>query len=302
MLPHLLPHSLGGIFLRFCGLYTLQLLARPAADDGPEIPGGLGHLPGERGPFDHCNGLLLLDDVVVNPATGKWAALPPLPPSTESADDLFYRDKYLVFDPAASMHFEVVSIDRLSYMPDQPAAVLPLPAASEWPPSPCTMLVLSSRTWRWEERSFLREGEAAGTLADVRSIICSVVGKGYAVLWKGELYVQCESIFVMRIYLSSNKYQLIKPPIGTEEYQGFCLGKSEKGVFDYSDDMCRLRVWILQEVCGRMEWVLKHQTDLQLLLTRHKYVAQNEGPWILHDTNYYHRASEYNDEEEETVQ
>ena len=213
MLPHLLPHSLGGIFLRFCGLYTLQLLARPAADDGPEIPGGLGHLPGERGPykwcdvdgfpyggsFDHCNGLLLLDDVVVNPATGKWAALPPLPPpSTESADDLFYRDKYLVFDPAASMHFEVVSIDRLSYMPDQPAAVLPLPAASEWPPSPCTMLVLSSRTWRWEERSFLREGEAAGTLADVRSIICSVVGKGYAVLWKGELYVQCESNFVMR--------------------------------------------------------------------------------------------------------
>jgi hypothetical protein len=51
-----------------------------------------------------------------------------------------------------------------------------------------------------------------------------------------------------------------------------------------------------------MEWVLKHQTDLQLLLTRHKYVVQNEGPWILHDTNYYHRASEYNDEEEETVQ
>ncbi|XP_025797776.1 uncharacterized protein LOC112877643 [Panicum hallii] len=173
MLPRLLPHSLGGIFLRFCGFfYTLQLLARPAADDdGPRIPGGgLGHLPDTvpydlfpyGGSFDHCNGLLLLDDAVVNPATGKWAALPPRPPlSTESADE-FYTGKYLVFDPAASTHFEVVSIDRLLYMPDQTAI-----QASEWPPSPCTMLVFSSRTWQWEERSFLREGEAAGTLDDV---------------------------------------------------------------------------------------------------------------------------------------
>ena len=52
------------------------------------------------------------------------------------------------------------------------------------------------------------------------------------------------------------------------------------GLVDYSDNMCRLRFWILQELCGGMEWVLKHQTYLQLLLTRHKYVAQNEGPWI----------------------
>ncbi|RLN15971.1 hypothetical protein C2845_PM02G02990 [Panicum miliaceum] len=288
MLPRLLPHSLGGIFLRFCGFfYTLQLLARPAADDdGPRIPGGgLGHLPEtvpydlfpHGGSFDHCNGLLLLDDAVVNPATGKG--------------------KYLVFDPAASTHFEVVSIDRLLYMPGQTAI-----QASEWAPSPCTMLVFSSRTWQWEERSFLREGEAAGTLADVRSIICPVVGKGYAVLWKGELYVQCESNFVMRISFSNNKYRVIKPPIGTEVFQDFYLGKSEKGVccglVDYSDNMCRLRVWNLQEPGGRMEWVLKHQTDLQLLLTHHKYDEQSEGPWILQDANYYQRASEYNNEEE----
>lgn len=73
--------------------------------------------------------------------------------------------------------------------------------------------------------------------------------------------------------------------------QAFCLGKSQKGVcygvVDYSDDMCRLRVWILAELCGKMEWVLKHQSDLQLLLTHHKYDKQSEGPWILQDTKYY---------------
>lgn len=212
-LPRLLPHSLGGIYLRFCGYYTLQLLAaRPAAaaDDDPEIPAGLGYLRPSRdgvyepgypysGSFDHCNGLLLLEGAVVNPATGKWAALPsppPLPPLTRSEDD-FYRDKYLVFDPAVSIHFEVVSIDRLLDLDRLNPAIL----ASEWPPSPCTMPVFSSRTWQWEERSFLREGEAAGTVADMGSLLCPVIGKGYAVFWKGELYVQCENNFVMRYIL-----------------------------------------------------------------------------------------------------
>nr|OEL30003.1 hypothetical protein BAE44_0008984 [Dichanthelium oligosanthes] len=300
----MLPHSLGGIFLRFTSFYTLQLLARPTTDDDPKIPAELGYLPESKpyecypygNSFDHCNGLLLLDNAVVNPATGKWAALPPHPPPTTESSDDFYKDKYLVFDPTVSMHYEVISIDRLD-RPD-PAA-----AASEWPPSPYTTHVFSSRTWRWEKRSFLREGEAAGIIADMGSL-CPVIGKGYAVLWKGELYVQCESNFVMRISLSNNKYQVIKPPIGTEVFQGFCLGKSEKGVcyglVDSSDNMCWLRVWILEELCGQMGWVLKHQTDLQHLLMHHKYDKQREGPWILQNTNFYERRrrSEYDNKEE----
>ncbi|CAL4943620.1 unnamed protein product [Urochloa decumbens] len=198
MLRHLLPHSLGGIYLRFCGSYTLQLLARPTADD-PKIPTRLGYLPPASGSgypdgnnFDHCNGLLLIDDAVVNPATGKWANLPPHPdPLLTESDDLYlYKDMYLVFDPTVSMHFEVISIDRLLDGPD------PAIQASEWPPSPYIIHVFSSRSWQWEARSFLREGEAAGTIADMRPL-CPLTTKGYAVLWKGELYVQCESNFVM---------------------------------------------------------------------------------------------------------
>nr|CAB3493743.1 unnamed protein product [Digitaria exilis] len=196
-LPRLLPHSLGGIFFRFGGHYTLQLLAaarRPA--DDPEVPADLAYLPPNRdgpygsgsgypygGSFDHCNGLLLLGDAVVNPATGKWAALPPPPPPVTRSEEDFYRDKYLVFDPAVSMHFEVVAIDRLLWdSADDPAI-----QASECPPSPCTMLVFSSMTWQWEERNFIREGEAAGTVADMRCI-CPLVGKGYSAFWEGELY------------------------------------------------------------------------------------------------------------------
>nr|CAB3498843.1 unnamed protein product [Digitaria exilis] len=213
------------------------------------------------------------------------AGLAYLPPNPDDPD------KYLVFDPAVSMHFEVVAIDRLLWdMADDPAIL-----ASEWPPSPCTMLVFSSRTWQWEERNFIREGEAAGTVADMQRI-CPLVGKGYSAFWEGELYLQCESNFVTRISLSDNKYQVIKPPRGFEVIrQGFCLGKSEKGVccglVDYSEEMCWLRVWILEELCGKMEWVWKHQTDLQPLLTQRKYDRRSGGAWILYGTRYYQRQT-----------
>ncbi|KAK3151251.1 hypothetical protein QOZ80_3AG0243570 [Eleusine coracana subsp. coracana] len=37
----------------------------------------------------------------------------------------------------------------------------------EWPPPSCTVQVFSSVTKRWEQRSFVREGEAVGTVEDV---------------------------------------------------------------------------------------------------------------------------------------
>jgi hypothetical protein len=38
----------------------------------------------------------------------------------------------------------------------------------EWPPSPWSLKVLSSRTGQWEDRSFVRDGQPAGTVEDVR--------------------------------------------------------------------------------------------------------------------------------------
>lgn len=40
-----------------------------------------------------------------------------------------------------------------------------------WPPSPCVFRVFSSKTERWEERSFVREGKAASTIADMRLVV-----------------------------------------------------------------------------------------------------------------------------------
>jgi hypothetical protein len=38
-----------------------------------------------------------------------------------------------------------------------------------WPPSTFTTHVFYSRKWRWEERSFVRQGDPAGTIADMIS-------------------------------------------------------------------------------------------------------------------------------------
>ena len=66
----------------------------------------------------------------------------------------------------------------------------------EWPPSPCILHVFSSRTKVWEERSFVQEGEAAGTVADMR-LDHPYVPDTY-VYWRGVLYVNCQTKFVMR--------------------------------------------------------------------------------------------------------
>ncbi|KAI5007738.1 hypothetical protein ZWY2020_008786 [Hordeum vulgare] len=59
---------------------------------------------------------------------------------------------------------------------------------SEWPPSPFVLPVYSSETKRWEERSFVRQGNAAGTIADLLEE--DRLGlKRYGVYLRGALYV-----------------------------------------------------------------------------------------------------------------
>uniref|UniRef100_A0A0E0KH81 F-box associated domain-containing protein n=1 Tax=Oryza punctata TaxID=4537 RepID=A0A0E0KH81_ORYPU len=155
----------------------------------------------------------------------------------------------------------------------------------EWPPESYTLPVFSSRTGLWQERSFTREGQAASTLADMRSDWPSDQRNG--VYWRGAFYVRRQTNFVIRISLNDDKYQVIKPPKYSDSYLDFYLGRSEKGVYlVLSKDKC-LKVCILDETFSKMKWELKHDKDIRhILLGR---------PWIIQDINYHKNHHIYAD-------
>lgn len=188
----LLPLSLDGVFLELRdpdlplermehpmpALFSRRTTARRiAASLGyPDTPCVF-----ECGVQDCCNGLLLLCGHVVNPATLQWVELPTGPPR---CCYLCMSSHYLVFDPTVSQHYEVFSVPDIPWnLPtghiskhvckDKPVSEM------EWPPSPYIVDVFSSQTGEWKERSFVREGKAAGTVADCRSkgrcILCCLL-------------------------------------------------------------------------------------------------------------------------------
>jgi hypothetical protein len=201
LLPHLLPHSLQGIFINYIDYERPHCLSRPSAQK-PLIDGNLDYLPWYTGYFseiiDHCNGLLLYEAgalYVVNPATRRWDYLP-------------CKDRnqaYLAFDPAISPHYE------LFFIPDVPgkAEQEGRHGFMEWPPSLWTMNVFSSSSRQWQKRSFLRQGDAVGTVASVRedpwkpaSMYHGGPLRRFAVYRDGSLYVHCRGAFVTRYYNS----------------------------------------------------------------------------------------------------
>jgi hypothetical protein len=202
----LLPLWVGGIFIDFLNCDNTEFFSRPSASR-PTISGKLDYLPFASQEswsdiIDHCNGLLLVTggydystDYVVNPATRWCAPLPPQPPNMDPYQDIVY-DKYLVHDPTVSLQYEVFLIPHLSYY-EYVAKLDPVIEQSEWPPSPCILHVFSSKIGQWEERSFVREGESAGTIADMR-VDGSAYEERHAVFWRGALYVHCQTNFVMR--------------------------------------------------------------------------------------------------------
>ncbi|KAM0928639.1 hypothetical protein ACQ4PT_002605 [Festuca glaucescens] len=116
---------------------------------------------------DHCNGLLLVDkDLIVNPATRRCARLPYTPdPPPCTRHKISHRcnlKEYIAFDPTISPYYEVFLIHN-SVPGDHREA--------EWPPSSYTICVFSSSTRRWEDRTFIREGGAAGATADMNYFI-----------------------------------------------------------------------------------------------------------------------------------
>lgn len=288
----LLPLSVGGIFINFHDLVLSEFFSRPST--GPTICDNLDYLPCRDKFRDHCNGLLLLYNYVVNPVTRQWVQLPPLPSPRMGGTKKFADNAYLVFDPTLSPHYEVFLIPRPHFVYNWFNSNVELDPAIEeleWPPSPCVLHVFSSRTKEWEERSFVREGEAAGTVSDMRLDWSG--GHHNAVYWRGALYVHCQTNFVMRISLSDGKYQVIKPPVDIELFRcpHLYLGRSEKGVY------CALnmRVYILNESKGKMEWVCKSIIGLS-----HQQIDR-PGPWTLQDINYHESHNEYEDGNDEAI-
>lgn len=182
----LLPRSLAGIFLNYNELRHPEFLARPGVD----IAGYL--MPRGIEVIDHCSGLLLEHHSVFNPATGRRAYLPEQPPPFLD-EDYFLDDYYLAFDPTESPHYQVFMVPMVlvhSGVADRPPAI----SRSEWPPSPFVLNVFTSRTGRWEERSFVRQGEAAGTVGDMDYDHMPF----HSACWRGALYVHRQNDFVLR--------------------------------------------------------------------------------------------------------
>jgi hypothetical protein len=165
---------------------------------------------------NHCNGLLLLEeDVVANPATQERASLPPRP-LLYMGKEYFTCGSFLVFDPAVSPHYEVVSIPKYQHY-DRPA-----PASNksvEWPSSPFRLHVFSSRTGRWEETPFLLKGDPTVPGIPVPcSLGLSATSQQYFSLRTNQPPATSQQYFCLRI----NQHQH-QPPAKRTCYLGFRL-------------------------------------------------------------------------------
>ncbi|KAJ1291536.1 hypothetical protein BS78_02G322600 [Paspalum vaginatum] len=203
---------------------------------------------------DHCNGLLLLG----------WDM---------AVEGDLYPCFYLAYDPIAASphHFE-----------------------SKWPPSPYTTHVCSSSKWRWEERSFIREGEGAGTVADM---VHSATRHHHGVYFRGALYVHCQNDSMIKSPLTGRK-------VG--KYDVSYLGKSQKGVHSGllywgRSGWPHFRVWLLND--RKMEWVLTSNISLQAVARNFDtfdFDNRYDKPWILADCHDRSAASAA--QEDETVE
>ncbi|XP_039792853.1 uncharacterized protein LOC120659273 [Panicum virgatum] len=118
VLARRVPRGLRGVFINYVGQDRPYFFSRP--ERRPRIDAELRFLePIEWGAVaHHCDGLLLFMDwstlYVCNPATRRWARLPPRPEG--SGDDA----AHLVFDPTVSLHYEVISFSKVPRKPKLP--------------------------------------------------------------------------------------------------------------------------------------------------------------------------------------
>uniref|UniRef100_A0A0E0MPZ5 F-box domain-containing protein n=1 Tax=Oryza punctata TaxID=4537 RepID=A0A0E0MPZ5_ORYPU len=306
----LLPNDLRGLFVGLNDSCLQGFFARPSPA-GPAIPGvDLDFVDDPVYDFDdygtienHCNGLLLLEGYIVNPATRQWMRLPPLDNTNllllanDIATSIWsYGDRGLVFDPAAVSppHYDVIRMPHLMLQPDQLPAVASLP--EQWPPSPLVLHVFSSRTGRWEEKSFIREGDTTmGTIADV-CLASQPYCQKHSVYLRGALYMHCQNDCIIKITPANHKYRVIKLPgdFASNINAGDpFLGKSKGKVYcALLTRPRRLKIWFLNETSSSYddssgyEWVLKHD-DVNLGPIIQSYPCNHGGQqwiWSNYDT------------------
>ncbi|KAI5008433.1 hypothetical protein ZWY2020_009481 [Hordeum vulgare] len=239
---------------------------------------------------------------------------------------------YLLFDPTMSLHYHVLFFPNV---PDKPKPPCFQPAAGvsqfmradyehdlgamEWPPYMYPLQVFSSETGRWEEKQFIRQGDAAVTVSDVRSDGSSPVSsqdglRRHAVYWRGSFYVYCDTGFIMRLSLDDERnYLVVKTPrvditagckrhLKTYDY----LGKSKHGVYFTAFHGYLLQVWVLRdtvESCPTPEWELKHHVDLEpnlkLHYNRHFRREKYEKCWILDSCDEESEGDEESEDSED---
>ncbi|CAO2142649.1 unnamed protein product [Urochloa humidicola] len=360
LLPHLLPHSVGGLILSFMDHETPHFFSRPPPP--PRIDGGFGFAApaGEERFYwhsvvDHCNGLVLFSREALflcNPATRWWVRLPPLCSDEDGGGDGHWgRRAFVVFDPAAvPPYWEVLLAPREPRRPrgddeddgdveeehgevseddddddedekeekehdriseeDNGGAWRTMEwqqehggiaeddggawRTVEWPAAAWTWHTISSQTMRWEERVFVREGEAAGTVAGLLLHSLDDIYDGrwrYAAYCHGALYVHCRGEFVSRLSLSTNEYRVIKSPKELAQcHQGThsFLGRSGNRACFAALGWNKLRVWILDESGDETEWLLKHQIVVNL--PDYEQMSSYVGRWAIDD--YYEAEDE----------
>ncbi|XBI45155.1 hypothetical protein VPH35_109677 [Triticum aestivum] len=287
---HLVPCPLRGIFVNHVMERSLGFFSRAAPSS---IDVTLSFLPGQlsrdRAVLDHRSGLLLFENgktmCVCNPATRRWATLPPPPrvPPQHSHLRGYRRRMYLVFDPTVSLHYDVLFFpDVLDKQILQLAGEQQCSRADydnslgsmEWPPYMYPLQVFSSRNNRWEEKQFIRQGAAVVTVSDVKSDRMSPTSsrstrRNHAVLWRASFYVHCDIGFIMRYACMEQKYLVIKTPnldTGTCFMTYGYLAKSKQGVYYTAICGYQFHVWVLHntsESSQTPEWELKHQVNLE---------------------------------------
>ncbi|TVU24562.1 hypothetical protein EJB05_27007, partial [Eragrostis curvula] len=292
---HLLPHSVSGLFINDDDQRHPRFFARPMPPSGEPVDGKFGFIEDgyqhKRGTvLDHCNGLVLYTNsnstaaiYVCNPATRQWARLPSCP----SRDWTAGRRAFLAFDPVTSLQYYEVLL--APHLPSE----FSKRRSMKWPPSQWTWPVFSSIDGQWGERAFVREGEAAGTVAAMRANTKYVHEASTlwlsATYWEGALYLNFFREYILKMCLSNNKFRVIKSPVCQDDsYIGATtyLGKSEKGMYfaTIHHDYCQLRVWMLHELCEGTECATIHHDYLKpavwwmLAATKLK---RDAGPWNL---------------------
>ncbi|KAM0842465.1 hypothetical protein ACQ4PT_058356 [Festuca glaucescens] len=307
---HLLSRSVRGIFINYDELNFSEFFSRPST--GPMICGGLDFLPCDGVKVtDHCNGLLLCGDggerdYVVNPATRRWARLPPRPRPRKRG---FGHSAYLAFDPAVSPDYKVFLIPRLlvpsaSRKSDNNPLLQP-----EWPPASCVLHAFFSKARTWDGMTFFREGKAVGILATMDSNLW--YGSYHAVYWGGALYFNCQHGYLTRMSFSNHTYTVLRLP-GADEFEGYrnhhYRGRSLRGVYcAQNNSRLGLQLWHLDESRDRTEWVLVHDIELETFARKfhaseEDHAQQTRKRWIFQDINYLPLEPKYHDDMDQQIE